>query len=204
MENAYSSFNSVDSQIEPNQAVVLGYQKDNEILRSKEDKARSDILQQKLSLSSVNSEISVLESKLIDAKNRKSNIELSISTLESNLVSYHNQIEANNLKIRDLEKIIDDLETRSDSLKSVYTLLEITVERIRSDLARGQSKEDVLIVDIQVLQDKVVIEEKKLATRELQKLESMISILLKSQPSVQNQIDDANYQCYQIAAKLQN
>ena len=116
------------------------------------------MVNQKLSLTEVNKEISTLERQLKDAKDRKAGIESTISKLVSNLVEYNRSIEINNGKISQLEAEIKDLEIQSDSLKIKYSTLEITVERHRTDLFKSESKEDILYVEIKVLEEKINIE----------------------------------------------
>ena len=76
----------MDSQIEPKQALILGFEKDTQIIVAKADGDRAEIVNQKLSLTGVNNEISILERQLKDARSRKENIESRILSLENNLV----------------------------------------------------------------------------------------------------------------------
>ena len=95
LETAYSNFNEVDSQIEPKKTIILGYQKDIDILKAKGDNERAQITTQKLYLTEVESDIRELERKLSDAKNKKGSIEASILALETNLIEYEQAISLN-------------------------------------------------------------------------------------------------------------
>ena len=137
--------------------MILGYEKDTQIINAKADSDRAEIVNQKLELTGANNEISKLERQLKDARDRKANIENTIQRLEDNLVEYDLSIEQNDRKISELEAEIKDLEVQSDSLKIKYSTLEITVERFRTDLSKSESKEDVLFTAIKVLEEKVNI-----------------------------------------------
>ena len=74
--------------------------------------------------------------------------------------------------------------------------LEIQVERLRTDINVAESKEAKLRAEIADLQDRINIEEKKLATDDLNTLNEQIAKLKNALPGIEQEINRQYFYCY--------
>ena len=99
-------------------------------------------------------------------------------------------------KIDALEAEIRRLRDLADSLRSKTKNLEIQVERLRTDINVAESKEAKLKSEIAGLQDRINIEEGKLATDDLDTLNSQIAKLKNSLPGIEKEVNRQYFYCY--------
>lgn len=183
LEDVYRQFNYVDFQIGPNEAKVAGYEKEIEILRKKAEEERNRITNDRLKLSATISTIQSLEAQLADHKSRKAALEFSIQKSEKIIADDEAQIAQATANIKDLEAQIKKLRDQADALRSKSNTLEIQVERLRTDISVAQAKEANYNEQINVLNDRIVVERKKLVSDDLDKLQRMIGTLKRLAPS---------------------
>ena len=92
LQDAYSKFNTVDSQIAPKQALVDGFKKGIDALTAKADANRQEIPLQKLQLNEINSQIALLEGQYKNALSKRSVYDVNIQKLNQSVASYDAQI----------------------------------------------------------------------------------------------------------------
>lgn len=86
----------------------------------------------------------------------------------------------------------------SDRAKTRYKVLEIEVERKRTQISQKQKKFDEVQAQIQDLQARLSIEAKRTDPTQQIKLQNLIKDLKNISPSVLQKVDEVNYRCNQV------
>ena len=196
LETVYAQFNQVESQIAPNEAKVAGYEKELALLTKNADEERNRVTNDRLKLTEVQAKIRDLEAQLKAAKDREAALQASITKSLTIIADDEAKIAEVRRNIKELEETIAKLRDQADALKAKSNELEIQVERLRTDITVAQTKEARFNQQIQDLQDKINIENKKIVTGDLDSLNRMIATLKRLEPSTQKEIDRHYYYCF--------
>lgn len=196
LETVYAQFNQVESQIAPNEAKVAGYEKELALLTKNADEERNRVTNDRLKLTEVQAKIRDLEAQLKAAKDREAALQASITKSLTIIADDEAKIAEVRRNIKELEDTIAKLRDQADALKAKSNELEIQVERLRTDITVAQTKEARFNQQIQDLQDKINIENKKIVTGDLDSLNRMIATLKRLEPSTQKEIDRHYYYCF--------
>lgn len=149
-----------------------------------------------MKLTEVEALIRNLENQLRDARNKRESLLASISKSEAIIRENDKKIAEARDNIDKLEEAIAALRDQADSIRRRCTDLEIEVERLRTDIAVAEAKEDRINDEIDELTERINNEKKKLNQDDLDDLNSMIKRLKALIPGIQREIDRQYYYCY--------
>ena len=147
-------------------------------------------------MTAAENQIRELKRQLALAEERKAYLESSIESSLALIARNDAGIDAAQKSIDDLEAEIRRLRDQADTLRAKTRSLEIQVERLRTDINVAEAKEARLREEIRDLQDRINLEEKKLATDDLNKLNEQINILKNSLPGIEEEVNRQYFNCY--------
>lgn len=192
----YNQINAVKAQIPPEDARVQGFLKEISTLEKQNDDERNRISNDKLKLAQTINLIKDLESRLQDARDTKAALEASISA--SDAIIRDNNAKISNIRttIAEINAKIKSLQDTADRLKRDANLLEVDLERARTNLSVAKVKDNRYSDDIRALKDRIAQEQPKLVDDDLSKLRTIVENLNRIIPNIQSEIDREYYYCY--------
>lgn len=111
-----------------------------------------------------------LKRQLAAAEENKAYLEAAIQASLERIAANDLAIENAQAEISALEQEIRRLRDQADALRSKTMSLEIQVERLRNDISVAETKQEKFLSQIEDLEDRINVEEKKLAEDELNDL----------------------------------
>lgn len=185
LEVLYNRISALKTQIPPEEARILGYEKEIATYNKQNDDERNRISNDKLKLAQTISSIVEAENRLKDLRDARVALENSISNSEG--LIRDNNAKINNLRnsVADISAKIKNLQDSIDRIKRDSNTLEVDLERSRTDLSVAQVKDKKLADDIKGFRDRIVVEQAKVVEDDLQNLElsSINSAKLSNNPS---------------------